>query len=73
MTFFKYAELTEIVRQDGKLFMDLLNKIWVGNIDDAVKDLLKARPILKSGKTNQKMPFTYLQKMNQLGKGIHLF
>ena len=30
---FKYAELTEIVKINDKLFINLLNKVRVGNID----------------------------------------
>ena len=42
----KHAELAEVVRQE-ELFIDLLNKVWVGNIDD-VEKLLKARFIHES-------------------------
>ena len=44
----KYAELTEVVRQNNKLFIDLLNKVLVGNNDDDVEHLLKARFIHES-------------------------
>ena len=33
---------TKIVRQNDKLFTDLLNQAWVDNTDDSVKKLLKA-------------------------------
>ena len=39
----KYAELTKVVKQNDKMFIDLLNKARVSNIDDYVDKLLKAR------------------------------
>ena len=35
----KYVELTEVVTQNDKLFIDLLNKVRVVNIDDDVENL----------------------------------
>ena len=34
----KYAKLTEVVKQNDKLFVDLLNKVRVGGIDDEVEN-----------------------------------
>ena len=41
-------QLSKIVRQNDKLFIDLLNKVRAGNIDDDVENLLKARFICES-------------------------
>ena len=40
--------MTEFVRQNNKLFIELLNKVWVGNIGDDKEHLLKATFIYKS-------------------------
>ena len=45
---FKYVELTEVVRQNDKLCIDLLNKARVSNIDDDVEKVIKARFIHES-------------------------
>ena len=70
---FIYAELAEVVRENDKLFINLLNKFRVGNIDDDVKNLIKANLYVNLIKTIQKMPCTCMQRMNQLRKGMQLF
>ena len=41
---FKMAELTEVMRQrDDTRLIEMLNKIRVGDVDDAVESLLKSR------------------------------
>ena len=45
---FRYAELTEVVRYNDQLFVDLLNKFRVGNIDDDAEKLPKTRFIHES-------------------------
>ena len=40
---FKCKKLTEVVRLNNKLFIDLLNKVRVGKINNDVAKLLKAR------------------------------
>ena len=39
----KYAELKEVVRQNDKLFIGLVNNLRVGNVDDHVENLLMAK------------------------------
>ena len=51
---FNYSELTEVVRQNDKLFVKLLNKVRVGNIVDDVENLLKARFIFESNENYPK-------------------
>ena len=45
---FKYAEISGVLRHNNKLFIDFLNKVRVGNIDNEVEKLLKARFIHES-------------------------
>ena len=59
---FKYAELTEVFRQNNKLFIDLLNKVQVGKISGNVEELLKGRLIHELMKIIQKMSYTCIQR-----------
>ena len=46
---FQFAELTEVMRQRGAAkFIDFLNKIWVGNIDEDVQKQIRERFIEES-------------------------
>ena len=45
---FKYAELTEVIRQNDKLFIELFHKFCVRNIDEDLEELLKVRFIGES-------------------------
>ena len=45
---FKYAELSEVARQNNYLFIDFLNIARIGNIDDDVEKFLKSRFIRES-------------------------
>ena len=62
----KYAELSEVLRQNDKLFVDLLNKFQVGNIDDDVEKLLKAKFIHESYEKYSKNAFKCTQRINLL-------
>ena len=50
------------MRQNDRLFIELLNKVRVGNIDDDVKKLLKARFIDES---DENYPKDALYKGNE--------
>ena len=42
---FKYTEIMAVVIQDDIMFVDLLNRVRVGIIDDDVENFLKTRNI----------------------------
>ena len=46
---FRIAELTEVMRQKGDpVFIDLLNKVHIGNVDADVQQILHSRFIFKN-------------------------
>ena len=51
---YEYAELPEVLKQNDKLFINLLNEVRPGNIDDEVENLLKARFICENDENNPK-------------------
>ena len=63
---FEDAELTKVVRQNDKLPIGLLNKVRVGNINDDVEKLLKAKFMtIKSFERRLIQSFRKIQKYLQ--------
>ena len=59
-------KLTEIVRQNDELFIDLRNNVRVSSTDDDVENLLRARFIRESNEIHPKDAFHMHAGMNQL-------
>ena len=69
---FKYAELTEVVRQNDKAFIDFL-KFGLVILTIMQKYYSKQDLYLNLMKITQKMPYTRMQKMNLLWREMKLF
>uniref|UniRef100_A0A7M5V9S6 ATP-dependent DNA helicase n=2 Tax=Clytia hemisphaerica TaxID=252671 RepID=A0A7M5V9S6_9CNID len=81
---FQMAELTEVMRQrDDIHFVDLLNQIRVGELDDEKEELLKSRFISKDSPNypadvthifaeNKPVDAYNLKKLNELSTEMHL-
>ena len=73
--FFESADLTEVIRQNNKLFNDLFSKARVGNIDE-VEKILKAIFTYESDENYPKDAwhiYAENQRMNLLWKEMKLF
>ena len=69
---FKYAELTEVVRQKDKLFIDLL-KFELATLMMMLKSYSRQGLYMNLIKPIQMMSCTCMQRMNQPRKGMMLF
>ena len=60
--------------QNDNIFIDLFNKVWVGNIDDDIQKLLKTKFIIyESGENLIKRWLAHMHRMNLLWKVMKLF
>ena len=69
---FKYAELTEVLRQNDKAFTDFL-KFRLVILTIMQKNYSKQDLYLNLMKITQKLPYTCMQKMNLLRREMKLF
>ena len=51
---FKHVKFTKVVRQNNELFINIFNKVRVGNIDNDVEKYIKARFIHESDESHSK-------------------
>ena len=65
--------MTEFVRQNDKLFIELLSKVPVGNIDDDIEHLLKTTFICESDENYPKNALHMYAEIELGMKGIKLF
>lgn len=64
--------LAVAAKQRDKRFIDLLNKVSVGNIDGDVKNYLRQYLYMNLVRIIQKMHSICMQRMNQLRKRMKL-
>ena len=63
---FRLAELDQVMRQDNEMFVNLLNKMRVGQIDQNTEHVIKSKFIDKDDTSYPGNVCIFLQKMPQL-------